>query len=90
MKEPMPKSTRLISSLAVSESGFVFLPTTGETFTVNEVGRAILSALQNGRTEEEIVQLVAAEFDSDPTSIARDLHDFVSQLRHYRLLANGE
>jgi hypothetical protein len=83
-------SLKLISSLAVSESGFVFLPTTGETFTVNEVGRVVLSALQNGKAEDEIAALVAGEYQIDPASFRRDFQDFLMQLKQYQLLESGE
>lgn len=78
--------TKLIPALAVSESGFVFLPTTGETFNVNEQGRMALSALQNGHSDEEIIASLAEEFDADATLIRRDYEDFLAQLRQYQLL----
>ena len=79
-------SAKLLSQLAVSESGFVFLPGSGETFTVNEVGRKILSGLQNGRTDEEIVEELCREFEVELSDARRDVEDFFAQLRHYRLL----
>jgi hypothetical protein len=82
--------TRLIRNLALSESGFVFLPTTGETFTANDTGRLVLFALQSGKSDEEILNALTEEFDGDPASITRDMHDFLTQLREYRLLTDGE
>jgi hypothetical protein len=79
-------STRLTRNLAVSESGFLFLPTTGETFTVNDPGRLVLSALQNAQSEEEIVARLTAEYDADANIIRRDLEDFLVQLRQHQLL----
>ncbi len=80
--------SRLTRNLAISESGFLFLPTTGETFTANETGRAIMQAMQAGKSEAEIVQMFADEFDTDPATAERDLHDFLAQLKQYKLL-NG-
>ncbi len=62
------------------------MPTTGETFTVNEPGRIVLAALQGAQSEEEIVARLAAEFDADAAAIHRDLEDFLVQLRQYHLL----
>jgi PqqD family protein of HPr-rel-A system len=81
-------STRLTRNLAVSESGFLFLPTTGETFTVNEPGRVVLAALQSALSETEIVDRLAAEYDADAAAIRRDLEDFLVQLRQFNLLSD--
>jgi PqqD family protein of HPr-rel-A system len=82
-------NSRLTRNLAVSESGFLFLPTTGETFTVNEPGRIVLAALQGAQSEEEIVARLTAEYDADAASIRRDLEDFLVQLRQYQLLSEA-
>jgi hypothetical protein len=77
---------RLVRDLALSETGFVFLPTTGETFTVNEQGRAVILAMQDSKTVELIVLAVAEEYDSDQQTVRRDIEDFMAQLRQYQLL----
>jgi hypothetical protein len=77
---------KLIRGLAVSESGFVFLPTTGETFTVNEQGRFVILALQDGKNIGQIITSMAEEFESDAVTIQRDVDDFLGQLRQYQLL----
>jgi PqqD family protein of HPr-rel-A system len=79
---------KLTRNLALSESGFVFLPTTGETFTANETGRMVLAGLQSGKSEAEILQSLHEEFDADPAAIERDVSDFITQLREYRLLSD--
>ena len=80
--------TKLTRNLAISESGFLFLPTTGETYTVNETGREIMKALQAGKTEAEIIQTLVDEYDTDSATAGHDLHDFLAQLQQYKLL-NG-
>ena len=66
--EPYMSSTQISTSLAVSENGFLFLPTTGETFTVNETGRFILRRLQEGREQQEIISSLIDEFDVEPVN----------------------
>jgi hypothetical protein len=71
-----------LRDLALSDSGFVFDPLTGHTFTVNRTGQLALRYLKDGLSATETAQRLSAEFaterDEDP---ARDVQDFVLQLR---------
>jgi PqqD family protein of HPr-rel-A system len=71
-----------LRDLALSDSGFVFDPLTGHTFTVNRTGQLALRCLKDGLSAAETAQRLSAEFtterDEDP---ARDVQDFVLQLR---------
>lgn len=73
-------------SLAISDSGFLFFPNTGETFTVNPSGRKLITLLKEGYSEEEIISRMAEEFDADKLDIERDMHDFIGQLQSLSLL----
>ncbi|MBI5660840.1 MULTISPECIES: PqqD family protein [Ignavibacterium] len=73
-------------TLAVSDSGFLFLPNTGETFTLNLVGKEILNLLQDGLSEEEIVKHMLDRYDIDERSLEKDLSDFIMQLRKYSII----
>lgn len=73
-------------NLAVSDSGFLFLPNTGETFSLNEMGRFIFRMLQQKKSEEEIITQICQEFEMDRSIISRDIDDFVSQLKNYSLI----
>lgn len=73
-------------TLAVSDSGFLFLPTSGETFTLNHVGKEIFHLLQNGLNEEEIAQHMLDGYDVDKRSLEKDLSDFLMQLQKYSVI----
>jgi PqqD family protein of HPr-rel-A system len=76
-----------LRDLALSDSGFVFDPLTGHTFTVNGTGRAALGLLKDGLAREEIAGRLAQEFATDEgADVARDVHDFVLQLRECGLV----
>lgn len=79
-------SPKLSTSLAMSENGFLFLPTTGETFTVNEMGKLILKYLQEEKDQQSIIDAIAAEFDVDADDVHRDFLDFLSQLKQFQLV----
>ncbi len=72
--------------LAISKNGFVFNPSTGESFRTNEVGRLILEMLQEGRPNEEIVERILEEYDVSKEEAERDLLDFLNMLKFYNLL----
>ena len=76
-----------LHDLALNDSGFAFDPLTGHTFTVNLTGQMALRCLKDGMSPEETTQRLRDSFtidgDHDP---ARDVQDFVMQLRECGLL----
>ena len=74
------------STVAVSDSGFVFLSSTGETFTLNEVGRFIYRQFHEGVDVEDVTRNTMEEFDVERNALERDLSEFIAQLMLYGLL----
>jgi hypothetical protein len=75
-----------LRDLALSDSGFVFDPTTGHTFTVNGTGQLALRCLKEGLSAEETAQRMGEEFTGKDEDCGRDLQDFVLQLRECGLV----
>jgi len=73
-------------NIAISDSGFVFLPSTGETFTLNEIGKYIFKQLQAKKTIEEIAQQIQNEYDVDSITVERDIEDFILRLKSLNLV----
>jgi PqqD family protein of HPr-rel-A system len=81
-REAQFPSPEIIGRLAVSNSGFVFDPVSGASFTVNASGLAVLRAIQAGATDmEAIVQSLGAEFEPAPAVLERDVMEFAGRLR---------
>ncbi len=74
-----------LSQLALSDEGFVFDPQTGDSFQVSETGIAVLRALKEGRSDEDIAQQLVAHFDVALEEARRDCTDFRSQLKNFGL-----
>ena len=74
------------SNTAISDSGFLFLPTTGESFTLNQIGANIVKALKEGQDTESIINSVLKEYEVDRNQFEKDLTDFLNQLKNYNLL----
>jgi PqqD family protein of HPr-rel-A system len=71
-----------LRELALSDSGFVFDPLTGHTFTVNPSGLCILRLLKDGVEESQVVARLTEQFELDPgEDPVRDVQDFILQLR---------
>ncbi len=70
-----------LESLTVSNDGFAFNVTTGESYTLNRCARMVLQRLRSEETPEQIVQAIASEFGVAHSIVERDVTDFFQQLR---------
>jgi len=77
---------KITSNLAISENGFLFLPSTGESFTLNPIGKEIVEGLKTNKTLKEISSQIAEDYDAEAATIERDLTDFLNQLKNFNLL----
>jgi len=77
---------RLKKNIALSDSGFVFNPTTGDSYSLNRVGREILDYLSEGKSLDEITALMTAGYDIDAPGFEKYFFDFISMLRQFELL----
>jgi hypothetical protein len=77
---------KIKNNIAVSASGLVFNPDTGESFTVNPMGAEIISYLKDGETKEKIEQEVLAKYHINQSSFERDFEDFTALLQTYSLI----
>ncbi len=76
----------LKKNIAVSESGFVFNPTTGDSFSLNTVGTEILKLMKDGKEERDIKNTIRAWYDIDEETLEKDYYDFLKMLGQYKLL----
>ncbi|MCB9568542.1 MAG: HPr-rel-A system PqqD family peptide chaperone [Myxococcales bacterium] len=81
-----PPDDRL-RELAISDTGFVFDPYSGATFTVNPSGLVILEALRRRADRDAILDLLHERFDVHGEDLERDLDEFLHLLRHHGLIA---
>jgi PqqD family protein of HPr-rel-A system len=77
---------RLKENIAVSESGFIFDPNTGESFSVNSTGKQILQMLTKGLSMKEIESSILSEYDVDQKTFQRYMDDFAHTLRRLNLI----
>jgi hypothetical protein len=73
-------------NIALSENGFVFNPSTGDSFTMNNTGREVLLLIKEGKNIDQLTELMVRKYDIDRTTLERYLTDFVNDLRVNNLL----
>ena len=83
MNQTHDVNTDIIKNLAISDSGFVFDPTIGKSYTVNESALWILKQLQQDQSFEMIELLIIEEFDVTNEQAERDLGEFFEQLNRF-------
>jgi PqqD family protein of HPr-rel-A system len=75
-----------LSQLAVNHDGFVFDPSTGDSYVLNPTGLVVLQGLQDAVAETQIAQNLAEQFDVTEDRAQRDISDFVSRLRTLHMI----
>lgn len=79
---------KINKNIALSDTGFVFNPTSGESFNVNPLGLELITLMKEEHGFEYIKQVVMEKYNTDEASFERDYMDFMSMLQQYNLLEN--
>jgi PqqD family protein of HPr-rel-A system len=77
-------------NIAVSETGFVFDPTSGESYSINREGQEIIAMLKDGKDPKEISETMCAGYEIDPASFEKYFYDFIGMLRQFQLIEEDE
>ncbi len=72
-------------NVAISDSGFLFNPSSGDSYSVNPIGQEIIELLQEEKSESEIIDYILNEYMIDKNTIEKDLYDFLNMLKNYKL-----
>ncbi len=73
-------------NLAISESGFAFNGSTGDTFILNETALFLINKIKEGFVNQELINALLDVYEVTPSEAEKDLLDFLKQLRIYNLL----
>ena len=77
---------KLKKNIATSESGLVFNPGNGDSFSVNEIGAEIINLMKEERSQSEIIETISSKYETEKNQVEKDLEDFISMLVSYNLL----
>ena len=77
-------------NLAVSDTGFVFDPGTGDSYSLNPIGQEIFKLMKEDKEPSDIQEKILSKFDVDKTTLEMHFYDFVTMLKHYQLMDKDE
>jgi hypothetical protein len=78
----------LKKNIATSESGFIFNPTTGDSYSANPIASTILLKIKEGLSDESIKDHIKETYEVTASQLEKDWDDFTNQLRAANLLEN--
>ena len=75
-------------NLAISDSGFLFNPSTGDSYSLNPIAQQIFSLMKEGKSDGEIKARILEDYNIDSSTFEKDFYDFIGLLNNYKLLEN--
>ncbi len=81
---------KIKKNIALSDSGFVFDPATGDSFTTNPIGLEIIKMLKDGKNSQEIKTTILKKYLTDEATFEKDNYDFLNMLAKHRLTEDHE
>ncbi|MEN8247591.1 MAG: PqqD family protein [Bacteroidota bacterium] len=79
---------KIKQSIAVSKAGFIFNPTTGDSYTVNQIAAEILDLAKKHNSLEKVKEEILKTYDVNEKTLTEDLNDFSSHLQQLGLTDN--
>ena len=76
-----------LKQLAISETGFVFDPRSGATYSLNPTARLLITGLRDGSTLDNLAALIGEEFTATSDQLRDDILDFIQSLRRNGLVS---
>jgi len=72
-------------NIAISDSGFLFNPATGESYNVNATGTELLNLIKEGKSLAEIISIFTEKYDVNNSTVEKDYQDFVDIIEQFNL-----
>ncbi len=76
-------------NIALSDSGYLFNPSSGESFIVNPIGIEIIDLVKQGMSFSDISKNMLQKYNTDEATFEKDYFDFTNMLR-INQLSNDE
>jgi hypothetical protein len=77
-------------NIAISDSGYIFNPGTGESFVLNPIAKEILELLKENKSYEEISAFITDQYNISGPTFEKDYFDFMNTLRKNHLIEDED
>jgi hypothetical protein len=81
---------KIKKNVAISESGFIFNPTTGDSFSTNPIGLEIIRMLKDDKSKDDIRKSILGKYITDESTFEKDYYDFVNMLQSNQVADDSE
>jgi hypothetical protein len=78
--------TERLKNLAISDSGFIFDPSSGDAYNTNETGMFIINLLKQGKDFNELMDILIDEYEVAEDELEADLLDYIQTLKNYHMI----
>lgn len=77
---------KLNKKVAISESGFVFDPSSGDSYSMNSIGLEIVGLIKSGKTDDEIKTELLEKYDVSTPILEKSLDEFLLTLKNLNIV----
>lgn len=77
-------------NIAISGSGFIFNPSSGDSFSSNAIGLEIIQLLKEDKSRQDIMEHISNRYEVDAGTLEKDVQDFLQMLSTYQLIHLNE
>lgn len=74
-------------NIATNEFGFVFNPSTGDSYSSNPIAAEIIQLMKDNYSLNEIKKILLEKYEVDKMTIEKDVDEFVGILKENNLLS---
>lgn len=81
---------KIRTNIALSESGFIFNPNTGESFSLNPSGQLLFRMIREGQEYAKIREYFLKHFEVDDSIFEKDFEDFTHLLHTHQMIETDD
>jgi hypothetical protein len=76
---------KIKKDIAISDTGFVFNPVSGESFSLNTIGVELLKLYRENKSKEEIMKTLLKKYNVTEFELEKSISDFEKMIIDYNL-----